>query len=101
MSLDDVDVIVAVREHMFQVVDLQQIIGGLVVSLIEENGPGASQVAKVKTRNHDTSRSARNSGTFGTSRPFQFHFSVVSATCYNTLSVCVCDLIEKIITCCY
>jgi hypothetical protein len=29
------------------VIELQMTIGRLVVSLIEENGPGASQVAKV------------------------------------------------------
>ena len=96
-SLGDDDVNIAVREHMFQVVDLQQTIGGLVVSLIEENGPGASQVAKVKTRNHDTSRSACNSGTVSSSLAFQNGFLIVSATCYDTLRA----LIEKNIICCY
>ena len=31
----------------FQVLDLQETIATLVMSLIEENGPGPSQVAKV------------------------------------------------------
>lgn len=34
--------------NSLQVIELQQTIGALVISLIEENGPGASQVAKVR-----------------------------------------------------
>lgn len=41
-----------------QVIELQQTIGSLVIALIEENGPGASQVAKVRLKvikNHNMS----------------------------------------------